>query len=52
MKVNHQNQKFAKAMAYAAIEFSKVAANSKCMCIFYQPDKPKELMKLSKFRNE
>ena len=50
--ISEKNQKIvAKMLERTSYTFSKVAANSKCMCIFHQPVKPKELSKLSKFNH-
>lgn len=44
--------KAVKLLADSALGFSKIAANSKCMCIFHQPAKPDTLSKLAKFDHE
>lgn len=33
----------------AALKLSEVSANSRCMCIYHQPEKPEALKKLRKF---
>lgn len=39
----------AKGLASVSMAFSGLAANSKCMCIYHQPEKPDALKKLRKF---
>lgn len=36
-------------LASFALFFSAIAANTKCMCIFHQLDKPENLKKLKKY---
>jgi cyclic lactone autoinducer peptide len=52
MKENNKIQKesvLCKGMAKIAFAVAHAAANSRCVYIFHQPDKPKSLMKLKKF---
>lgn len=46
-----KSEKIARALATSALGFSKIAANTKCMCIFHQPEKPKILSNLSKINH-
>lgn len=41
-------QKHVNIMASVAMGFSKMAANSRCVCIYHQPEMPKSLAKLRK----
>jgi cyclic lactone autoinducer peptide len=38
-----------RGLASLALIFSVFAANSKCMCIYHEMEKPEELKKLRKF---
>ncbi|WP_378961082.1 cyclic lactone autoinducer peptide [Mediterraneibacter gnavus] len=44
-----KNISIANGLASIALVFSVFAANSKCMCIYHDPEKPEELKKLRKF---
>lgn len=44
-----KNISIANGLASIALVFSVFAANSKCMCIYHDPEKPDELKKLRKF---
>jgi len=45
---NTMIQTSGKLMAQFALNSSKIAANSKCVCIYHQPKMPSEVMKLRK----
>lgn len=44
-----KHMKSANMLASFALVFSIMAANTKCMCIFHQPNKPESLKDLRKF---
>ncbi|MCB6950263.1 cyclic lactone autoinducer peptide [bacterium] len=45
----NKNIGVAKGLASLALVFSVFAANSRCMCIYHDAEKPEELKKLRKF---
>lgn len=48
MKNTKKLQKHVKVMADLAMGVSKMAANSRCVCIYHQPKMPEEMRKLRK----
>lgn len=46
-KISRKN--FQNAVCLVAMVFSVIAANSRCMCIYHDLEKPKELKNLRKF---
>lgn len=44
-----KNIGIANGLASLALVFSVFAANSRCMCIYHETEKPEELKKLRKF---
>ena len=45
----NKNMGIAQGLASLALVFSVFAANSRCMCIYHETEKPVELKKLRKF---
>lgn len=46
-----KREQMGKSIAKVSLAFGNLGAKSRCMCIFHQPTKPKELDKLKTYNN-